>query len=290
MCWALSRLLHTIIRRLVPHDTPAAFWTRQFISIAALVVTVLLLASIWFDDPAKATTVLGLFTAGLAFALQRVVTSVAGYLLILRGGMFNVGDRIKMGGVRGDVIRIGFIQTTIMEMGQPPAEQSESPACGSRRVSTVGASSASRTRRFSTSRSTTTRAISRISGKRCTSPFHSRRIAPGPSRSCAMPRTATRSKTSEVAAEAMRELQRRYFMKGAGIEPRVYLRITDNWIELAVRFVTDLEGVREVKDRMSREIMSNLDAAGIEIASSTYEITGVPPLRVKIDRDAGLSR
>ena len=52
---------------------------------------------------------------------------MAGYLLILRGGMFNIGDRIKMGGVRGDVIRIGFIQTTIMEMGQPPAEQSEKP-------------------------------------------------------------------------------------------------------------------------------------------------------------------
>ncbi len=28
-----------------------------------------------------------------------------------------------MGGVRGDVMRLGFIQTTIMEMGQPPAVQ-----------------------------------------------------------------------------------------------------------------------------------------------------------------------
>ncbi len=32
-----------------------------------------------------------------------------------------VGDRISMGGVRGDVMRLGFIQTTIMEMGQPPS-------------------------------------------------------------------------------------------------------------------------------------------------------------------------
>ena len=28
-----------------------------------------------------------------------------------------------MGGVRGDVLRLGFIQTTIMEMGEPPSVQ-----------------------------------------------------------------------------------------------------------------------------------------------------------------------
>ena len=68
-------------------------------------------------------------TAGLAFALQKVVTAVAGYFVILRGKTFNVGDRITMGGVRGDVIALGFIQTTIMEMGQPPAvEANTDPA------------------------------------------------------------------------------------------------------------------------------------------------------------------
>jgi small-conductance mechanosensitive channel len=289
VCWALSRLLHTIIRRLVPHDTPAAFWTRQFISIAALVVTVLLLASIWFDDPTKATTVLGLFTAGLAFALQRVVTSVAGYVLILRGGMFNVGDRIKMGGVRGDVIRIGFIQTTIMEMGQPPAEQSEAPGMWVEARQYSGRIvSVSNAQIFDEPVYNYTRDFPYLwEEMHLAIPFKADRTRAEQILRDAANRHAVKDK--QVAAEAMRELQRRYFMKGAGIEPRVYLRITDNWIELAVRFVTDLEGVREVKDRMSREIMSNLDAAGIEIASSTYEITGVPPLRVKIDRDAGLS-
>src|SRR5438270_6211174 len=70
---------------------------------------------------------MGLFSAGLAFALQKVVTSVAAYFVLLRGKTFNVGERIKMGGVRGDVINLGFIQTTIMEMGEPPAVQSEDP-------------------------------------------------------------------------------------------------------------------------------------------------------------------
>ena len=86
------------------------------------------LVSIWFDDPTRLTTALGLVTAGLAFALQKVVTAFAGYFVILRGRTFNVGDRITMGGVRGDVIALGFIQTTIMEMGQPPSVQNADPA------------------------------------------------------------------------------------------------------------------------------------------------------------------
>ncbi|WP_223163868.1 mechanosensitive ion channel domain-containing protein [Mycobacterium simiae] len=52
-------------------------------------------------------------TAGLAFALQRVITAAAGYFVIPRGDTFNIGDRSTMGGVRGDVIGLGFIKTTI---------------------------------------------------------------------------------------------------------------------------------------------------------------------------------
>ncbi len=78
------------------------------------------IASIWFDNPARLATAIGLVGAGIAFALQRVITAVAGYFVILRGKTFNVGDRIVMGGVRGDVVNLSFMQTQIMEMGQPP--------------------------------------------------------------------------------------------------------------------------------------------------------------------------
>ena len=37
-------------------------------------------------------------------ALQRVITAFAAYLIILRGRIFTVGDRITIGGVRGDVV------------------------------------------------------------------------------------------------------------------------------------------------------------------------------------------
>jgi hypothetical protein len=36
-------------------------------------------------------------------------------------------------------------------------------------------------------------------------------------------------------------------------------------------------GIRELKDRMSRKILSDLDAAGIGIASTTMEVTVMKP-------------
>jgi len=58
--------------------------------------------------------------------------------------------------------------------------------------------------------------------------------------------------------------------------------LTDNWVELTVRFVSDLYTVRALKDRMSRDILDALRAAKIPIASSTYDIIGMPRLQVDV--------
>jgi hypothetical protein len=72
-----------------------------------------------------------------------------------------------------------------------------------------------------------------------------------------------------------------YILLPAGRAVVLFLRITDNWVELAVRFLCGTHDVRGLKDRISREILSGLEAAKIGIASGTYEIVGVPPIRVE---------
>jgi hypothetical protein len=85
---------------------------------------------------------------------------------------------------------------------------------------------------------------------------------------------------SELKEEDIRELQRRYSLGEADLEPRVFYRLTDNWLELTVRFVVREHGIRDVKDLISREILDGLDAAGVSIASTTIDIVGMPRLRV----------
>ena len=62
------------------------------------------------------------------------------------------------------------------------------------------------------------------------------------------------------------------------------MRLTDNWVELTVRFITTDHGIRDVKDSMSREILQGFNQAGIGVASSTYDIVGMPPLTIKMDQ------
>ena len=92
-------------------------------------------------------------------------------------------------------------------------------------------------------------------------------------------------KITELAEPALTILKERFFIEAAGIQPRVYYRLTDNWIELAVRFLCREHDVRTLKDAMSRDILENLEKHGIGVASGTYDIVGLPPVHVTLDRD-----
>ncbi len=263
------------------------FWARQGISIVTFVLGALGLLSIWFDNPTRLATGVGLVGAGLAFALQKVITSFAGYIVILRGKTFNVGDRITMGGVRGDVIALNFIQTVIMEMGEPPSVQNTDPGMWvqsrqySGRIVTVSNSQIfeepiyNYTRNFPYLWEEMHLPISYKDNRH---------------RAEQILLEAARKETvsiTEMAEPALQALKERFFVEAAGIEPRVFWRLTDNWVELTVRFLCKDHDIRGLKDRMSREIIDKLDEAGIGIASGTYEIVGFPPVRVEMGASQG---
>ena len=117
----LDRVLRTLVGWLFrgSSDVRLEFWTRQGIRLAVILILLVGVVSIWFQDPTHLATALGLVIAGLSYALQNVITSIAGYFVILRGKTYQIGDRIVVVGVRGEVIAIDFIKTTLMEIGQP---------------------------------------------------------------------------------------------------------------------------------------------------------------------------
>jgi small-conductance mechanosensitive channel len=95
-----------------------------------------------------------------------------------------------------------------------------------------------------------------------------------------MQEEVARISNSEGARQAVETMARRYPMPRTELEPRVFVRATDNWMELAARFVVPVRTARSVKDQLTRHISERFDQAGIEIASETQEIT------VVIDDDA----
>ncbi|HZP46887.1 MAG TPA: mechanosensitive ion channel domain-containing protein, partial [Vicinamibacterales bacterium] len=254
----LLRYVIVWLVRLATGEEPnerAVFWTRQGAALAATIVAAVALVSVWFENPTRLGTAAGLIGAGLAFALQKVVTAFAGYLVILRGKTFTVGDRITMGGVRGDVIALGFLQTRIMEMGEPPDVQADDKA------SWVHA------------RQYTGRVVTVTNDKVFDTPIYNYTrefpfiweelripIAYGSNRQraeqilleCAGEVTES---IETVGSDVKRAMEKKYFIDLSALKPRVFCALTDNWVELNLRFLSRPHGARHIKDEISRMIL-----------------------------------
>jgi small-conductance mechanosensitive channel len=272
--FVLDRITRRVLRR--RPDRRRSFWIRQFANVVTLAFFLLALVSIWFDDPSRLATGIGLISAGLAFALQKVVTSFAGYFVIMRSRVFTVGERITMGGVRGDVISLGFLKTTLMEMGDPTMS---TPTVWVR------------------GRQYTGRIVTITNDKIFEEPiFNSTREFPFIWDEIAIPITyatdRARAEAILVAAadRATTDIQRdaetfraamnkAYHLDLDELAPRVFYRITDNWLELSLRFIVRDYGSRVIRDQIAREILEKFDAAGFGIASTTVDVVALPPLR-----------
>ena len=262
------------------------FWTRQAISLAVACGLLFGLLSIWFSEPARLATAFGLMSAGFAFALQQVITAMAGYLVILRGSTFRVGDRISMGGVRGDVVQLGFIQTTIMEMGQPPnAPTRDHPTWVKSRQFTGRIVSVSNSRIFTEPVFNYTRDFPYI-WEELSVPLHFEAhcaeaeviLLEAAREHCVDP--------ASVDAKTTEKLKNRFDFGLGDLEPRVYWRITHDWMELTIRFVALAHGTRDIKDQMSRFIHARFKAADISIATTRYELLRGPASKPS-DSDVG---
>lgn len=279
LAWGIGALAAAFFHR----RSRVAFWIKQGIHLFFVALLIIGLASIWFNNPARLATAFGLVTAGLAFALQRVVTALAAYLVILRGKTFNVGDRIVMGGVRGDVIELGFIQTTIMEMGQPPAEQTDDPAMWVKaRQYTGRIVTITNDKIFETPVYNYTREFPFLWEEMHIPISYQSDLKRAEEIILEAARHAT-AKFEDIGEKNLAELERRYYVHRSDLAPRVFLRLTDNWIELSVRFIVSEHNIRDVKNNMSREILAALNEAHIGIASGTYEVVGMPPLTVRLE-------
>lgn len=81
------------------------------------IILIIIVFFIWIQDINSITIFLGVAGAGLALALQEVILSVAGWLLILLRHPFETGDRVEINGIKGDVIDIRLFQTSLLEIG-----------------------------------------------------------------------------------------------------------------------------------------------------------------------------
>lgn len=228
----VALLLGSLLGRLVAwrvKDAYNRYYLRKAIHVLVVVVLLVALAVVWRPFAGRIGVVLGFATAGLAFAMQEVIGALAGWVSILTGRHFRVGDRIQMGGVRGDVLDLSPLRTKILEIGS--GQDNGSWIRGRQYTGRVV--------------SVSNKAIFSEPVFNSSSAFDylwEELVIPVPydddwrSAEGILREEAERASSSGDARRAIEEVRRRYPVGRAEVEPRVFVRATDNWVELAARF------------------------------------------------------
>jgi uncharacterized membrane protein len=230
----------------------------------------LIIALIWLPRGNNLLTALGILGAGLAIASQEMVGSLVAGLNIWLGNIYRVGDRVRIGDVVGDVMDISLLRTTVMEVGEwVKADQYTG------RVVTV----ANRvvwvnpvynfTQHWGYLWDEITLPITYESDWQ---------------RAAELMLEHGQTYTAELQADAEAKLTRmidRYPLKDTKVEPTLYLAMTDNWIEMTLRFVVDAQERRKVKGQLHQDLLQHFQAEeNISVASMTIEIVGFPQIQV----------
>ncbi len=263
-------LRSSINRLLLPRisdDSPYLVTIRKITGYLLNILTVLLIFAVWVQKLGDLTVALGLLAAGLAFALQEIIGSIAGWTTIISGQPFVIGDRIETGGIRGDVVDVSLLRTKLMEIGNWMGGDHNTG-----RIVTVSNAFIFKEPLFNYSRhinyvwdEITVPVTYELDWKKAVE-IMTTAASENPAYKDLLPK----------AHEQRRRARREFAIKITSLEPRVYVRLTDNWIELGLIYPVDTEARRSFRSNVSQQILSDFSEAGITIASQTVAIVQFP--------------
>ncbi len=277
---AITRMVRRVLLGRI-EGTDTRYRLRKLVNSAGALATVILITIVFSDKLGNLTVAFGVAGAGIAFALQEVIASIAGWVAVSFGNFYSVGDRVQLGGIIGDVIDIGVLRTTIMETGQwVKADQYNG------RIVRVANSFVFKEPVFN------------YSGD---FPFLWDEITVPIKYGSDY--KLTREVLQQIADESLggivpeaqktwRAMVTKYRIEDARIEPMVTLIANDNWMEFTIRYVTDFKKRRITKDILFTRILEEVDKSEgrIAMASATFHLVEAPVFNVRLADNQNLPR
>jgi len=118
---ALIFILITILRRLLKkklHNVDLRYKSQKGIEVFGYIMMLIVTVFFFSGSIKDFGLAIGLLTAGITITLQELILSIAGSFFIVLSKVYKPGDRIEMNGIKGDVIDVDSIYTTMMEIGE----------------------------------------------------------------------------------------------------------------------------------------------------------------------------
>lgn len=218
---------------------------RKATSMFQIAIFLIIFIAIWIENVQALFVAYGLIAAGVAVALQDFFKNIMGGILVLTGGIYQAGDRIEVDGKTGDVIDVGIMYTTILEIKE-----------------WVAADQA------------TGRLLNIPNGRVLTDIVHNYtkdntiiwdeimlpltydsdiEYANKQVEQIAKKYTKT---SIEKAEQEIKHLSSKYYLTSRDATPSIYIKITDNWVEMYLRYVTVVRERRETYSQLTKEIYS----------------------------------
>jgi small-conductance mechanosensitive channel len=271
---ALTWLLRRTVARYT-HDNTTRYKALKVITLFGYLAVVIFVALVFSDKLGGFTIAFGVAGAGVAFALQEVIASAAGWIAISFGGFYKVGDRVQLGGIKGDVIDIGILRTTIMQIGEwVNADQYNG------RIVRVANSFVFKEPVFNYSAEFPFLWDEIMVPIKYGSDYRLARAL--------IERVAEEIVGDYVqpAEQAWVPITQRFLIEAASVRPTTTITANHNWIEFTLRYVVDYRVRRSAKDRLFTRILEEIDktADQVGIAASTLNIEKVAPLEVRLSR------
>jgi len=237
---------------------------RKAVSILVLVLLIASLVPIWVENTESLVVSYGIFFAGVAIALQDVFRNIVGGLIIALSGIYRVGDRIEVDDLSGDVMDIGIMNTMVMELGG--AKKGGVP-----------------TGRLAILPNAIVITSKIINSTKDHSFVWDEITIPLTYESDWQAATLRfleliRQETGAMSKKAEQEIDRldeKYYFPENLTEPAVYVRLTDNWIELGLRYVTEARKQRTMHTRLNRLLIEDINSSELyHVASENIDVTG----------------
>lgn len=256
-------------------DKDSRYRIRKIISFLGYILGVIVLVTVFSDKLRGLTVAFGVAGAGIAFALQEVIASVAGWFAISFAHFYKTGDRVQLGGIKGDVIDIGILRTTIMELGEWVQGDLYNG-----RVVRIANSFVFKEPVFNYSGDFPFLWDEIKIPVKYGSDYQSAKIL--------LERVVedTVGDYAKQAAIAWVKMVRKFMIEDASVEPSVSLIFNENWVEFTVRYVVDYKYRRSTKTKLSSAILNEIEKSSdrVILGCAAIEISTGSKLDVKIEK------
>ncbi|KGK29045.1 mechanosensitive ion channel family protein [Cellulophaga sp. E6(2014)] len=243
--------------------------------IGYVLIALLILISFTVKNLEDYTIIIGLFTAGITFTLQELILSIAGSFYIFFVRVYKPGDRIEINGIKGDVIDIDSFYTTLMEMGEWVSSDNYSG-----RIVKISNAFVFK---------------GPIKNYSMDFPFvwDELNILITYESDLELAKKIVQEQAellladyTEESTAKWEEMVERYYIEDSKLAPSIAINLTDNWVAINLRYITDYKRRRATKHELLELIQREIKATQgtVSFASTTLQLLKIPEVDVQLKK------